>query len=435
MVEYAPSTGSLALWIRHQDVDGQSAAAFTDGLTICYGNAFDALSLTEQVGLLAHEVLHVALRHPQRYLGLQALLGDVDLALFNCCADAIVNSALGHLSWMRLPANAVHLDQLLSAALSIDQPVDKSLLEWDVERLYRSIDDRRTTAAANRRGGRRGDDGDGNDAQSASRRDGGGRERAADARTVTRGDGDRAARVRALGARTAIDLRPGPATRGQPEQEAEQAREWAERLTRGHAGDGEYSMLRTLVADLPRSRIPWEQVLRAQLARGLAPKRSLSWSRPSRSWLANQGRRGEHRRMPWEPGYTSITAVPRLALIVDVSGSIEPALLARFRREIEAIARRSEAGIVLIVGDDRVREVRTFAPGHVELGTFGFNGGGGTDFTPLLEEADRHRPDFTVVLTDLDGPARVRPRWPVLWAVPESRRHAIAPFGRTLALV
>jgi hypothetical protein len=91
MVEYAPSTGSLALWIRHQDVDGVGAAAFTDGLTICYGSAFDALSLTEQVGLLAHEVLHVALRHPQRYLGLQALLGDVDLALFNCCADAIAS--------------------------------------------------------------------------------------------------------------------------------------------------------------------------------------------------------------------------------------------------------------------------------------------------------------------------------------------------------
>ena len=32
--------------------------------------------------------------------------------------------------------------------------------------------------------------------------------------------------------------------------------------------------------------------------------------------------------------------------------------------------------------------------------------GGGTDFTPLLEEAARHRPDLTVVLTDLEGPAR-----------------------------
>ena len=43
-----------------------------------------------------------------------------------------------------------------------------------------------------------------------------------------------------------------------------------------------------------------------------------------------------------------------------------------------------------------------------------------TDFTPLLEAADVHRPDLGVVLTDLEGPARFRPRWPVIWAVPAS---------------
>jgi len=38
------------------------------------------------------------------------------------------------------------------------------------------------------------------------------------------------------------------------------------------------------------------------------------------------------------------------------------------------------------------------------------------------------------VLTDLDGPARFRPRWPVLWAVPESARRAHVPFGHLLSL-
>jgi hypothetical protein len=41
---------------------------------------------------------------------------------------------------------------------------------------------------------------------------------------------------------------------------------------RGHAGDGEFSMLRTLLADLPRAHTPWEQVLRTQLARGLSQR-------------------------------------------------------------------------------------------------------------------------------------------------------------------
>ena len=31
-------------------------------------------------------------------------------------------------------------------------------------------------------------------------------------------------------------------------------------------------------------------------------------------------------------------------------------------------------------------------------------------------------------------PARFRPRWPVIWAVPESHAHAMAPFGRLLSL-
>ena len=61
-------------------------------------------------------------------------------------------------------------------------------------------------------------------------------------------------------------------------------------------------------------------------------------------------------------------------------------------------------------------------------------GGGGTDFTPLLEEASRHAPDLVVVLTDLQGPALHRPACPVLWAVPEAFAHTPAPFGRVLGL-
>lgn len=69
-----------------------------------------------------------------------------------------------------------------------------------------------------------------------------------------------------------------------------------------------------------------------------------------------------------------------------------------------------------------------------KCGAIEFKGRGGTDFTPLLEEADRHYPDIGVVLTDLQGPARFHPRWPVLWAVPEAFAHAVQPFGRRLSL-
>jgi hypothetical protein len=416
MVEYAPSTGGLALWVRHVDLTqgaaptiatpptiAKAATIATDGNALYYGSDFDKLALAEQTGWVAHEVLHIALRHPQRLVDLRKLLGDVDVTLFNICADAIVNSTLSHLTWLTLPSSAVFLDRLLAVALSEQQSVEKALIEWDVERLYRAIDDRRVGA----RGGRNG----------------------------PREDGPRAARARLLGGQSSADLLMEGADRDHaPETEAENARTWAERLLRGHAGDGAHSMLRTLIADVPRTRTPWEQILRARLAHSLAPKPGISWSRPSRSYIANQGRAGPHRRLPWTPGFTSVRPSPRLVVIVDVSGSIEDTLLDKFAREIEAITRRQEAGLVLIVGDDEVRRVAEFAPGRSDLRDIDFAGGGGTDFTPMLQEADKHRPDVVVVLTDLDGPAHFRPRWPVIWAVPEAHASAVQPFGRKLTL-
>ncbi|MCG6204858.1 VWA-like domain-containing protein [Rhodopseudomonas sp. HC1] len=439
MVEFAPSTGGLALWVRHQDLPAESDAAtiaVTDGTTVFYGAAFDKLPLAEQTGLVAHEVLHIALRHPQRFVELQRVIGDVDLELYTICADAIVNSTLAHLSWLKLPAMSVMLEQLLVQALKREQAPEAALLEWDVEKLYRAIDDRDETANngkqksrdASRSGSEADDAGSGGRNPSQSQSD------SAKESTEQRADGARSAKVRQLGAGGARDLIPNAESQSAPEAEAEHARDWSERILRGHAGDGAFSMLRTLIADLPRTRTPWAQVLRVQLARGLARKPALTWSRPARSYIANQGRSGRH-RMPFEPGFQATKNEPRLALIIDVSGSIDDRLIERFANEIETILRRQEAGLVLIIGDERVRQVEWFEPGRrFVLGEISFSGGGGTDFTPLLAEADRHKPDIAVVLTDLEGPADFKPRWPVIWAVPETQSQAAQPFGRLLTL-
>lgn len=400
LVEHAPSSGGLALWMHHRDVpddDDEKRTVWTDGKSIFYPPAFDALPLPLQTGWVAHQVLHVALRHVARYGELRRTLGDVDLELFNRCADAIVNSALGHLRWLELPRGALTLEALLRQALQQDTTAEQALLQWDVERLYRAVDDRKQ--------GRNG----------------------------KQQDGPKAAAVRQAGRGEQRDLQPAPDDDTSPEQEAEATREWAERLARAHAGDGAHSILRTLLGDLPRVHTPWEQVLRTQLARALAKQPGPSWSRPARSWIANQGRIGG-RRMPWEPGTGPDRRVPRLALVVDVSGSIDGGLVERFTREIDAITRRLEAPFTLIVGDERVLRVQACAPGRGAWDGLAREGGGGTDFAPMIEEAERHRPDLTVVLTDLEGPADCRPRAPVLWAVPEAFAAAVPPFGRKLVL-
>jgi hypothetical protein len=422
MVEFAPATGGLALWVQHADRDMPDAAdgpqpplIATDGLTVFYAPGFARLPPALQTGLVAHEVLHIALRHPQRLRELQALRGDVDARLFNLCADAIVNSALAHLAWLQLPAGALRLEAVLGAALGLKLDAEAALLEWDVERLYAAVDDRRP--------------------QSKDGRQQGGR-----------GDGPRAASLRALGADSPPDLlawsddgstSAHTASPDAPEDSAGQSQLWHERLLRAHTSDAAHSMLRTLLADLPRLRTPWQQVLRTRLARGLAQRPVPSWSRPSRSYIANQGRAGAHRRMPWEPGFSASQPAPRLAVVVDVSGSIDEALCQRFATELLAIVRRQQAALVLVVGDDRVSAVRHFQPGKADLQALsrvGFQGGGGTDFAPLLEEAGRHRPDIVVVLTDLDGPAGPAPPWPVIWAVPAAQAHRSPPFGRRLVL-
>jgi hypothetical protein len=462
LVAFAPATGGLALWVRHRDVGappcseaGKAPAPplTTDGTTLAYTPDFDRLTLDEQAGRVAQATLHVALRHAARFDAMSARsAAPIDRELFDACAEAIVNSSLAGAGWLRLPADAILLAHLLPHATSrdADPTDDEALAAWDVERLYRAIDDRRMTdedrPGSRRRSGRSDGSEDGKAAGKgeAGKGAGGAPDAGSDA------DGPRAANARARLRQSGTILRAptAGAAGGTPTPEADAAatRAWASRLERAHAEDGAFSMLRGVLASggpaAASGRTPWEQILRTRLARALAPKPALSWSRPSRSWLASRGRVGGAHgsgRMPWEPGRTASTPTPRLAVVVDVSGSIEDGLLARFASEIAAIARRTGAAVTLVVGDDRVRHVAELRPGRVAFegeAALRVPGGGGTDFAPLLAEATRHRPDIAVVLTDLDGPAGARPAFPVVWAVPETARAtaAMAPFGRVVVI-
>ena len=72
MVEFAPSSGGLALWVRHEDLTSEMSAqapiVATDGLTVFYSAAFEKLPVAAQAGHVAHAVLHIALRHAQRFV-------------------------------------------------------------------------------------------------------------------------------------------------------------------------------------------------------------------------------------------------------------------------------------------------------------------------------------------------------------------------------
>jgi hypothetical protein len=128
--EVDPALAVLSLWCGHRDGEG---ATRTMGDTIVYGPGFEGLGLPEQVGLAAHHVLHVALRHANRQAGLAERLGPkFDASLYGLAADGIINETLllaGH----GLPRPAVTLTDLLDEIGRPAKSPVEALADWDAD--------------------------------------------------------------------------------------------------------------------------------------------------------------------------------------------------------------------------------------------------------------------------------------------------------------
>ncbi len=151
MVEFAPSTGGLALWVRHQNLgDGE----FAD----CHDR--------RQYG-----VLRPRLRSPRpaRTNRIGRARGSPHRAPPSAArarsaatARRCGHAAFQHLCRRHRQQHTFSPEMVAVAALiclprpvagdvlELDQDVETALLEWDVERLYRSIDDRRVRDDNNR---------------------------------------------------------------------------------------------------------------------------------------------------------------------------------------------------------------------------------------------------------------------------------------------
>ncbi|MEM7490232.1 MAG: VWA-like domain-containing protein [Pseudomonadota bacterium] len=391
LAETDPAIAALSLWCQHRDGD----ATATRGTTITYGPDFTALPPHEQRGLAAHHILHVALRHSHRLADLQARLGDaVAAARYNLAADAVVNEALLMADYA-LPRPVATLTGLLKDRLGLDAAPETALAAWDVDRLYHALAD--------------------------GRRDGG--------KGKTAEDG--AARG------FAPDLQPAedPAGAG---DDGEEAAGWRQHLARAldagrRAGRG-LGRIGHRIADIPEPRTPWEVVLRRLLTRAATPQPRPSPMRPARRWLAAaaQADRSGTPCPAFEAGRNPMTDMPRIAVALDASGSVDDARLALFWAEVTGIARRLRAELHLLVFDDAVRHRARIDP-HARPVLPEMPRGGGTAFAPVIDEARALDAAALVVLTDLDGDPGPAPRLPVIWAVPDARGLE-APYGRLVDL-
>jgi hypothetical protein len=409
LAEIDPAFAALSLWIDHRDADGGApdetkldgdpeAPAWTDGRTVWYGPAFEALPADCQVGVAAHQILHVALRHPARDRALRARLGPkLEPRLFNIAADALVNETLIAAGYA-LPRPCITLTPLQAFVLKDDTPAAQALGKWDAESLTLAL------MEAQPKG-----------------------------RTAAKGSGEAphsadAAEVEARRAAFAPDIEASGEGGEGPAREAEEDAEWRQRFARAMeegrlAGRG-IGALGFRIGDLPRSGVPWERHLRHLVTRALLDEPRPDWARPSRRWTGMEAQaRAAGRAAPvYEPGRTRDRTVPRIAIGLDASSSVDDTRLGMLLGQVAGIARRGGAELHLMVFDEAVRSTARvpLAGAEEALARTDLARGGGTDFADLFDKAAALAPSLLVVLTDLDAPLPPRPAMPVLWAVPET---------------
>ena len=121
VVYQAPFLAHLAMALRWR-MDPSVETACTDGVEVRVSPAFfGGLTPHERAGLIAHEALHCALRHSHRAVRL--VRTPADAALYNVCADIVVNGALDR-AGLVLPKGAIR---------------DRKREHMAVEQIYRAL--------------------------------------------------------------------------------------------------------------------------------------------------------------------------------------------------------------------------------------------------------------------------------------------------------
>ena len=125
--------------------------------------------------------------------------------------------------------------------------------------------------------------------------------------------------------------------------------------------------------------------------------------------------------------------MPRIAIAVDTSGSMDSVALAKAQAEVISIMQEtSPAGIDVFYADAAVTRHDMFERGD-EL-VFNPAGGGGTDFRPVFKAIENldTPPVCIIYITDLCGtfPSDA-PDVPTIWA---TDYDLVAPFGETIKI-
>jgi len=359
----------------------------------------DGLAASERIGVLKHEILHVAFRHVFRG-------ADRNAQVFSLAADLVVNQLVKP---HPLPVSYPTLADFPDIGLQADKSVDDYYAS--LMRLLREM----------QQAGYRGEHAsiEGGDTQ----------------------DGEP----------TEVDWAAGTSA---PKSAAALARLLGDGSDRGDDGgwcDGNNGISaagRYAVGSLmlrARERLPphqWGTVpaaLVTQIELILAERQpKVDWKRMVRVFCSSSGRtRIRHtikrvsKRYGTRPGI-KVQRLQRLLVALDTSGSIDQKMLEKFFTEIHGVWKMG-ATVVVVECDaavQRTYDYRGKPPMAVE-------GGGGTDFEPVFRwmRAQQRPFDGALYLTDGYGPTpERRPSCKLLWVIPEDGSSEVLPFGPTVRI-
>jgi len=347
--------------------------AGTDGKRLLINpEFFNKLSVDERVFVLAHEVMHVILQHPERGLsyhhrGVGPDLKEWSNRKWNQAADYIINDTLVRDGVGRMPVGGLYHPDFKADDLA--------------DEVYQQLPDDDSPP-----------EGEGQDQQG--------------------GQGD--------GWDTHMHGDPAEQpTKADIQRAVAGAAEAAKSQGKMPAG------MKRLLDEICDPQIPWAEQIKLMLHR-IAGKDAATWARPNRRRLAV----APHVYWPGSESHQCGT----LCLYEDTSGSVSPQELTAFRGEMVGILTELNPQELYVGSCDSEAHDPEEVTDVQDLIDYESKGGGGTDMGAIFPKLAEHdlRPETLVILTDGYTPWGEEPDYPVIWVITE--KSITAPFGETVHL-
>lgn len=411
-----PWFGSLAMRL-HMEADEKQPTVYTDGTILTYNTKFvQGLNDKELTTVVAHEVMHCALRHMFR-------AGGREMKTWNDACDYVVNSLLKD-NGFQLPAGALEDTSKDYKDMSAEQVYAKLIAEkppgggngpskWDKPNPTGSFGQGRPPSSDQPQEKKKDKDKGGDKKKDKNKGDGQGDPTDGD------GDGDQDDQDGDQPGSPRPDGLP-PMSESDWEIAAEQASAVAKKAGKLPAGAD-----RTLAA----SRKPpanWREILRRFLQQSTPS--DYSWAHPNRRHI-------------WQglylPGQKREN-MPKFMVAIDTSGSIDQVLLSLFAKELTGILHECRPDEIEVVYCDAQvhKPTQIFYPDDAEL-ELKPKGGGGTAFQPVFDYIAKmeEKPAACIYFTDLYGDKPIQPEeYPVLWVVPEQYSNMNPPWGEKVVI-